>query len=1001
MVREIKMTNKIKPIHIVKVIFMVCVTGVLLYWILGEIFLPAENQAKESAFYSFSDGWVWLKSDGTCEEIQIPGKCMAERNELVIVENTLPENVDDNLYFCIRSSKQEMNVYIDNTLRYTYSTSETRLFGKLSAVAWVFIELDSDDAGKPIRVEVQSDSSYSGVFHDIFYGEKWDIWLYFWDIYGVELLISLFMMILSVASIFISVSLRITYKKNFDIEYLGWAVFLASVWILANSVFRQILFPSISVISDMAFFMVMLLPIPFMFYLNSVQDGRYEKAYVIASILDLLDFAVCTILHIFNIVDFTDTIKYMAVFCVISISLLAITLFIDLFTGRIKSYRLVAIGIFVTCIMAVVQLIIYFTWTNQFSGSYIAIGLVVILAIAFVNTMQDILHTEKEKQQAVFSNEAKSKFLANMSHEIRTPINAVLGMDAMILRESKDESIKEYALNIQNAGQTLLALINDILDFSKIESGKMELVPVEYDFSSMIHDAVNMIMMKAENKGLKTIVSVENTLPSRLFGDEGRIRQILINLLNNAVKYTKEGSVSLNVTGVIQDNEVCLTFEVEDTGMGIKEEDISKLFARFERIEEEKNKNIEGTGLGISITMQLLKLMDSELKVESEYGKGSRFSFELKQWIVSNEPIGNLEERIKHQSSDYKYRVSFTAPKAQLLVVDDNTINRTVFVNLLKQTKVQIDEADSGMACLEKIKEKRYDLIFLDHMMPEMDGIETLHNMKASDSHLCSDTPIIALTANAIAGAHEMYLKEGFTEYLSKPIQPEKLEKMIVSMLPKELLKEYEDSVVDTNSEEDKLPDIEGIDWEIALQNASSYDNLKETLFVVCSTMEGEANALEEFYNKICNNEDAIQDYRIKVHAMKSSAALIGAMDLSRMAKELETAATDHNKEKIKENTSAFLQEWLLYKEKLSSCIEQESAKKQIEDVSDILILLQELKEAMENLDIDLADEVMNKLRQYKYISKVQADMDRLSTCVVNLDSEQAQTLIEEIMNEL
>ena len=995
------MSEKLKPIKIVKFIFMLCVIGVLLYWILGEIFMPAENRVEDSAFYPFSDGWVWIKDDGTREEIQIPGKCPAERNELIVVENTLPENVDDNLYLCIRSSKQEMNVYIDNALRYTYSTSETRLFGKVSAVAWVFIELNSEDAGKIIRIEEQTDSSYSGVFHDIFYGEKWDVWLYFWEIYGVELLISIFMMILSVATIFISFSLRISYKKNFDIEYLGWAVFLASVWILANSVFRQILFPSLSVISDMAFFMVMLLPIPFMFYMNGVQQRRYEKAYIIATILDLLDFFVCTSLHIFNIVDFTDTIKYMAIFCVISISLLAITLVIDIFTGHIKNYRLVALGIFVTCIMAVVQLVIYFTWTNQFSGSFIAIGLVVILAIAFVNTMKDILHTEKEKQKAVFSNEAKSKFLANMSHEIRTPINAVLGMDAMILRESNDESIKEYALNIQNAGQTLLALINDILDFSKIESGKMELVPVEYDFSSMIHDAVNMIMMKAENKGLKTVVSVEKTIPSRLFGDEGRIRQILINLLNNAVKYTKEGSVSLNVTGDIQDNEVCLTFVVEDTGIGIKEEDISKLFARFERIEEEKNKNIEGTGLGISITMQLLKLMDSELKVESEYGKGSRFSFVLKQWIVNNEPIGNLEERIKQHASDYKYRVSFTAPNAHVLVVDDNTINRTVFINLLKQTKIQIDEAKSGMECLEKVQEKRYDLIFLDHMMPEMDGVETLHHMKAMNTYPCKDTPVIALTANAISGAHEMYLKEGFTEYLSKPIQPEKLEKMIVSMLPQELVEEYETVDCAGNDESISLPDVDGIDWDIALQHASNLENLKETLFVLYTTLDGDADELEAYYTKMRNNDgNAIQNYRIKVHAMKSSASLIGAMKLSQSAKELEDAAKTNDTDFITENTITFIKDWRSYKDKLAVCIETEE-KKQVEDVTDILNALQELKYAMDNLDIDTADEIMNQLRQYEYSPEVQEDMEQLSVHVVNLDSEQAQEVIDMLISKL
>lgn len=776
-----------KLTKLVKAIFLVFVAGVFLYLILGQMLMPLENREK-SAYTTFSEGWVWIKNDGTREQIEIPGKCGAERNELIVVENTVPYDVEDNIYLCIRSSKQEMQVYVDGKLRQEYSTKDTRLFGKLSAVAWIFVELDSADAGKTIRMEICSDSSYSGVFHEIYCGEKWDIWGQFFRRYGAELMISFFMIILSVASIVISIVLKICYKKNVDMEYLGWAVLLAAVWILANSVFRQVLFPSLSVISDIAFFMVMLLPIPFMIYMNSIQKGRYEKAYNISIVLDLVDFVVWTLLHICNVVDFTNSIKYMAVFCMISISLVVFTLIRDCFTGHVRQYKLVAMSITMIAVMAVVQMVLYFTWINQFSGSFIAVGLVMVLVISFVNTVKDVLNTEKEKQQAVLSNEAKGKFLANMSHEIRTPINAVLGMDAMILRESTEENVKEYAINIQNAGQTLLSLVNDILDFSKIESGRMEIIPVEYDFSSMIQDAINMIVMKAENKGLEMKVSVDSAIPHRLLGDEVRIRQVLVNLLSNAVKYTKEGSIGLKVTGDVVENEVNLHFAIEDTGIGIKQEDIAKLFTRFERIEEERNRNIEGTGLGISISRQLLKLMDSDLRVKSEYGKGSCFSFRLKQWIVNSEPIGELEERIKHRSPEYRYRESFTAPKAHILVVDDNAMNRKVFTGLLKRTRVKIEEADSGSACLELVGKQHYDLIFLDHMMPQMDGIETLHHMKEMKENLSADTPVIALTANAIQGAREMYLQEGFKEFLAKPIQPDQLEKMIVSLLPEELI---------------------------------------------------------------------------------------------------------------------------------------------------------------------------------------------------------------------
>ena len=980
--------------------FLFCVLGLFMYLFIGEGIMPAENRAEKSTFNTFSEGWVWVKSDGTREPIEIPGKCDAKRNELVVVENTLPEDVDDKLYMCIRSSKQEMKVYIDGELRHEYSTKDTRLYGRISSVAMVFVELYSSDAGKNIRVETQTDSSYTGVFHEIHYGERWEIWSHYWDDYGIELIISIFMIILSVASIIISVALRVTYKKPFDIEYLGWAVLLAALWILSNSVFRQILFPSITVINDLSFILVMFLPMPFMFYLNSVQNGRYEKLYFVVTIIDFIDFFVCTALHILNIVDFTDSIKVVAACCGISIGTIGVTIFIDIVKGLIKQYKLVALALGLTCVLAVLQLFIYFKWTNQFTGSYIALSLVVILIIAFVNTMREVLNTEKEKQQALLSSEAKSKFLANASHEIRTPINAILGMDAMILRESTDENIREYASNIQDAGQALLSIINDILDISKIESGKMELLHNEYDFSILINDAINMIAVKADEKGLEKVIKVDSNIPCKLLGDAGRIRQILVNLLTNAVKYTNEGRVTLNVTGEIKDEEAMLTFSVEDTGVGIKEEDISKLFARFERIEEVVN--IEGSGLGINITMQLLKMMGSELKVESEYGKGSRFSFVLVQQIINNEPVGDLWGRIKHKPSENNYHVSYIAPKAKVLVVDDNAINLKVFANLLKQTKIQIDKAESGKECIDKVLNKRYDIIFLDHMMPEMDGIETLHHLNEIKGFSCENTPVVALTANAIAGAAEMYKKEGFSKYLSKPIQPEQLEKMIFTLLPKEKVEIIEtECVVDKEEKEEiDLPVIEGIDWKIALEHASDYDTLKETLNVFYTTMDADADFLENLFNKIKDGKDEVLNYRIKIHAMGTSANLIGASELCQKARRLESAARDIDTEKIISDTMSFLQEWRSYKEKLRICMGNND-KKQIEDIEGIKKSLNELKTAMDNLDIDSADEIAKQLGQYQYSEDVRKDMEELFVHVMNLDADQANMIINKVLQKI
>lgn len=1018
-----------RAISVVKKIFLLFVLAACTFFVIGQIKLSHEKRDREFKHSTFSEGWIWLKEDGTKEAIEIPGKCEAERNEFMVIENTLPEDVEDNLYLFIRSSKQEMKVYIDGSLREEYSTKDTRWFGKVSAVAWVFIELHGEDAGKNIRIELQTDTSYSGVFHDIHYGRKWDIYRAFFREHGMELIVGLSMFFLGVVSIAISIALKITYKKYIEMEYLAWEVFLISIWIISNSVFRQVLFPSISIVSDMAFFMVMLIAISVMLYLNGIQKERYWKAYFIAVVLNLIDAVVCTVLHIFNIIDFSDSIKIMGVVAGLSIALMVFTLIRDLIIGKIKEYKLVALGICAICIAGVVQLIIYFSWTNQFNGSVMAAGLVIVLAISFINTINDVLSIEKEKQKVIVSNEAKGKFLANMSHEIRTPINSVLGMNTMILRECEDESIREYAMNIQNAGQTLLALINDILDFSKIESGKMEIIPVDYDFSSIIHDVVTMIMMRAEDKGLKMNLSVDKNIPCRLYGDEVRIRQILINLLTNAVKYTKNGSMGLKVSGKRDGEDYILRFEVEDTGIGIKPEDIEKLFTRFERIEEERNRNIEGTGLGMSITMQLLKLMDSELEVESEYGKGSKFAFELKQKIMNSEPVGDLEGNIKRFPTEYKYIVSYVAPDAKVLVVDDNMMNRKVFIGLMKRSKIQIDEAESGPQCLEKAKEKHYDIIFLDHMMPNMDGIETLKHMKemeGSEEFKCKNTPVIALTANAIQGAKEMYLDSGFDDFLSKPVQPEKLEKMIAKWLPEDLIKaedmEEEKPNVNPNLKENELnktdevdidnnkgvkyadkselPEIEGISWESATERIPDMDVLLETVNNFYSTMSGEADFLEDCYNSLENEEGNVRKYRIKVHSMKSTAALIGADSLSESAKELEKAAKEGNLAFIKDNTIEFLEEWRSYKKRLSVLMNDEE-KADIEDNSVILEILEKLKGAMDDMDIDESDELMKSLLKYNYSEKITEKMNVLSSAVVDLDSDLAAKIIDEISIEL
>ena len=393
-------------------------------------------------------------------------------------------------------------------------------------------------------------------------------------------------------------------------------------------------------------------------------------------------------------------------------------------------------------------------------------------------------------ERAIAASEAKSSFLSNVSHEIRTPINAVLGMNEMILRECEDKNILAYSESVRTAGNTLLGLVNDILDFSKIEAGKMEIIPVDYDLSSVINDLVNMIQTKADDKGLKLEIDINRNIPKLLNGDEVRIKQIITNLLTNAVKYTEEGTVTFCIRyDRLPDDpdSVLLKFYVKDTGIGIKKEDIKKLFSKFERIEEERNRNIEGTGLGMSITKRLLEMMDSSLVVESIYGLGSKFSFKLKQKVVKWEEIGDYEAAYKASiGRREKYHEKFRASKAEILVVDDTEVNLEVFKSLLKKTAVKVDTAISGDDGLTLAYDKKYDIIFLDHMMPEKDGIETLHELRSRPKDPNIKTPVICLTANAISGAREYYICEGFDNYLTKPVDSEKLENMILEYLPKE-----------------------------------------------------------------------------------------------------------------------------------------------------------------------------------------------------------------------
>ena len=582
-------------------------------------------------------------------------------------------------------------------------------------------------------------------------------------------------------------------------------------------------------------------------------------------------------------------------------------------------------------------------------------GYIVILIISlFVGAVLSLLTVRpyvkaqaelfEEKTRAESANNAKSDFLANMSHEIRTPINAVLGMNEMVIREDHKamgvaesdplaveealENISVYTRDIKKAGHNLLAIVNDILDFSKIEAGKMDLIIAPYQLSSLINDIHNMTLFKAQDKGLAFNVEVDPAIPDELSGDEIRVRQILTNLLNNAVKFTDKGTVDLKLRcRKLEEGRINLIISVWDTGIGIKQEDKAKLFDKFERFDMERNSTVEGTGLGLTITHHLVELMGGKIEVESEYGKGSIFTVTIPQSVVNDTPIGDFQSRLKeHMPGDRPYKESFRAPTAHILIVDDTRINLTVAVNLLKNTKIKIDTATSGEESVSMAANTRYDMIFMDQRMPEMDGTEALHKIRGTEDGASKDVPVVCLTADAVIGAKERYLSEGFTDYLTKPIDNYALEKMIVKYLPEEKVEKVFDEPSEAAYGEGTTEDLfsslrsVGIEPKAGLKYCQDDEKLYRSLLAEYAYGE-----LEKSHNLQKSYEAANwHDYSIYVHSIKSSSKMIGATALSLRAGKLEAAANAGDSGTIKTEHDLLMEEYEVVTAVIRSVIPKE-----------------------------------------------------------------------------
>lgn len=597
------------------------------------------------------------------------------------------------------------------------------------------------------------------------------------------------------------------------------------------------------------------------------------------------------------------------------------------------------------------------------------------------------------------ANRAKTNFVSNMSHEIRTPMNSIVGITEILLRSRHSPKEQEYLLNIQSSGRVLLTIINDVLDCSKMEAGKMQLFDEPYDTCSLFHDLRISMENRIGHSGLELIYDIDQDIPCKLKGDMGRIRQVIINLVNNAIKYTEKGSVRFSVH-VRQKNtdKVMLYYEVADTGIGIRKEDQKILFDAFQRVEMDRNRYVEGTGLGLTISQNLVNMMGGVIEVESEYGKGSRFFFTIEQTIIDPTPVSAVNYNgQKDNVTEKEAECLFIAPEAHILLVDDNELNLVVAKELLKPLRMQIDTAENGLQAVKMVRGSQYDLVLMDHMMPVMDGIEAAKAIRALPEDKYQKLPIIALTANAMVDARKEFLNAGMNGFVAKPIDFARICNQLKLWLPKDLVRdvpkeEAKKLLADDLSDREIQPEDPqmGFSFEEGVNHCGSKAALMKTIRIFYRTIDSKANKIEQ-----CLKEGLISDYVIEVHALKSSALLIGAVPLSEAAKELEDYGKQGKTEVLEEKTPDVLTMYRDLKNILRPYAEkEEDAKKEFSD-GEWITALQQIHQCIEQFDLDGVDQIMEQLEEYQVPECIRESMDQLRVYVADVSLEEIMELTD------
>ena len=726
--------------------------------------------------------WTYTDPEGVTAQYAAPAVFSVKGVDDVRLTTTLPDEVLSGDCLFIKTGK-DLDAYVDGELRNSYRISRS-VFGRTVKGMWLPITLGENDGGKTLTLIRPGYWLDEYVLGEVMIGNRLG--------FAVRLIHdNLFILILGFAIITfvlvitaICLVYRIRNRRSFPLWYLCLGVLCGAAWMMLDNYAYPLFFQNYYVDGVTEFLVLMLLPLPFAAYIDILLEHRYQRYYNAIRAVIAATFIVISALYFSDVADFNETMPVSNLIAGLVALFLFAEIIFDTFVRGHRENKVIAIGFSIFVMLCILEIIHLNLTVHTNDGVFVAMGLLVLLVVAVTYEVKRISELRAETLEAQKANQAKTTFLANMSHEIRTPINAILGMDELILREDTSPSVREYALNIKSAGTALLEIISDVLDFSKIEQGKMEIINAEYDSRLLLNSIITMIKVRTEEKGLNFVRNISPELPSKLVGDEKHIREVMINLLSNAVKYTPKGSVTFTVRHEKKGDGRCdLFISVKDTGIGIKESDMGRLFNQFERLDQKKTRSVEGTGLGLAISANLIRLMEGDIECESTYGKGSEFTVRLPQIITDETPIGDIGTGDPDASLILQEEEPESLEGIKVLVVDDNAMNLKVARGLLKKLDAEVASCRSGAEMLEIIKRKKFDVILLDHLMPEMDGIETLEKARSLEDSLNKDTPFIALTANAIAGAREMYLENGFSDYLSKPMTLKELSDTILSNL--------------------------------------------------------------------------------------------------------------------------------------------------------------------------------------------------------------------------